>query len=339
MQKTKLHQLSQDNLNRPTIGIALSGGSSRAITEVGVLEVFKEHKIPIDYMIGCSSGALVAVAYANNKLDYFKKFMHSISLQKLVGMWSLTSKKGGIFEFGKGEEVLKKLSDGLTFQNSYPKLGFTAADVNTGELVTVSWGEIITAVKASTAVPGLFPPIVLGGKLLVDGGLVNIVPTLPVREMGADIVIGVNVSGARFIYEKKLPYWRLYRMVTKYTGLSYFTRKQMTLMKKILDLVKNPEAKRKNPGIIKILTKALDHSMEISDRWTDADMACDLMITPKVRQWRKTELNSDNLQVIYKEGRRAALEAVPKIVNLIKSHQKQKQWIPLEIDKNPKIKK
>ncbi|MBI4363704.1 MAG: patatin-like phospholipase family protein [Candidatus Doudnabacteria bacterium] len=304
--------------------MALSGGSSRAITQIAVLEVFIEHQIPVDYMVGCSSGALVAVAYANNKIDELKESMHGLTLQRLVGMWSLTSQKGGLFELGETEVVLERLVNGLTFETSYPKLGFTAADVNSGELVTISWGKVVTAVKASLAVPGLFPPVVWGNKLLVDGGLVNIVPTQPVREMGADIVIGVNVSGSRFIYEKKLPYWRFYRMLLKYMGISYITKTQVTLVRRVLDLILNPTTRKpKNPGIIKIMTKALDHSMEVSDKWTDADMACDYMITPKVKQWKKTELESNNLEVIYQEGRRAALEAVPHILKLIENYKQR----------------
>ncbi|MBI2356399.1 MAG: patatin-like phospholipase family protein [Candidatus Doudnabacteria bacterium] len=309
-----------DKNARPTIGVALSGGASRAITEIGVLEVFKEHGIPIDYMVGCSSGSFVAVACANDKLEHLKQWMMSMNLQKVISMWSWTAKKGGLFEFGEGEKVLMELVSDLTFENAYPKLGFTAADLNSGDLVTLSMGDIVTAVKASNAVPGLFPPVVWGDKLLVDGGLLNIVPTKPVRDMGADIVIGINVSGARFIYEKRLPYWRLYRMLTKYMGISYLSRKQMELARKVLDLIKFPKEKSPRPGIIRILTKSFDHSLAVSDKWTDADMECDCMITPKVKQWGKTELNRSNLERIYQEGRKAATEAMPRILNLINNY-------------------
>lgn len=311
--------------NRPTVGIALSGGSSRAITLIGVLEVFDENNIPIDYLVGCSSGALVALSYASKKMEHLKNFMKSMSLQKVISMWSLALEKGGVFEIGEGEQELQILAEGVTFETSRPKLGFTASDVNTGELLTLSMGDVPTAVKASIAVPGLFPPVVWGNRLLVDGGLVNIVPTKPVKEMGADIVIGVNVSGARFIYEKKLPYWRVYRMLTKYLGISLITKAQVALIRKVLDaIVQKDPATVERPGIIRMLTRALDRSMEISDKWTEADMACDYMINPKVKQWKKTELDTDNLGVIYQEGRRAALEAVPKIKELIKQWELKK---------------
>ena len=158
LESQKLSPKKQNS--RPTIGVALSGGSSRAITQIGVLEVFAEHKIPIDYIVGCSSGAFVAAAFANNKMPYLKKWMYGMSLGKAIRMWTLASQKGGLFELGDGEEVLNKLTEGLTFENSRPKLGFTAADVNSGELITVSLGEVKTGIKASIAIPGLFPPVV-----------------------------------------------------------------------------------------------------------------------------------------------------------------------------------
>lgn len=306
--------------NRPTIGVALSGGSSRAIAQIGVLEVFEEQGIPIDYLVGCSSGALVAVSYVAHKMKWLKEWMHSMNMQKLINMWAMTWQKGGIFDFGAGEAELKRLVEGITFENCYPKLGLTAADINTGELVTLSSGDVTLAVKASIAVPALFPPVIWENKLLVDGGLVNIVPTIPVKQMGANIVIGVNVSGARFIYEKKLPYWRFYRMLLKYLGISYLTRTQVGLVRKVLDRIKRKDniyKETKPIGILRILARALDRSMEISDKWSDADMTCDYMITPKVKQWRKTELK--NLNLIYEEGRRAALEAIPTIKKLMEN--------------------
>lgn len=286
------------------------------MTLIGVLEVFNEHKIPIDFLVGCSSGAAVALSFAAGKMEHLKNWMRNMTLQKFIGMWSLDLERGGVFGLGEGEKELQFLAEGLTFENAKPKLGFTASDINTGELVTLSMGDIATAVRASITVPGLFPPVVWGNKLLVDGGLVNIVPLAPVKQMGADIVIGVNVSGSRFIYEKKLPYWRFYRTLIKYLGIERIVRHQMNLFPRNSD----------NPGIFRVMTRALDRSMEISDKWTDGDMICDYMIDPKVKQWKKTELDKENLEVIYQQGRQAALEAIPHILTLIKNYQKEDQW-------------
>ena len=310
--------------NRPTIGFALSGGSSRAIAHIAVLEVMKENDIPIDYLTGCSSGALVAVSFASGRMEYFKNWMHEHTLKSLIRMWTINFDRGALFDLGKGELHLKEIIGDISFETAHPKLGFVAADVNSGELVTISMGDLFTAVRASFAVPGLFPPVIWGNKILVDGGLVNIVPTLPAKEMGADIVIGVNVSGAKFIYEKKLPYWRAYRYITKILGIDYLTQAQTNLLHKLFSAVNSKEyddTAIESPGIIRLLARALDRSMEVSDKWTDEHMACDLMITPEVKQYRKTEMG--NLESIYQEGRRAALAAVPQIKSLLAQHGSQ----------------
>jgi len=154
--------------------------------------------------------------------------------------------------------------------------------------------------------------------------LVNIVPTVPVKQMGADIVVGINVSGARFIYEHKLPLWRRYRALVKLLGIQY-GKDKLRMIKDIILKRFNWESfdtkQLSNPGIIKIMTQALDHSMRISDQWTDADMACDVMITPQVKQYRKAEFSE--LDKIYEEGRRSALEALPKIKRAIAEYESQ----------------
>src|SRR5690606_24552427 len=138
------------------------------------------------------------------------------------------------------------------------------------------------AIKASVAVPGLFEPAVIEGKVLVDGGLVNIVPTKAAKEMGADIVIGVNIAATKFIYEKRLPIWRGYRFITRLLGLQFFREKIWPrLSSRILfqfdsqsDVLQQKDVEV--PGMVSMLTKALDHSLKISEQWTDSEMACDL---------------------------------------------------------------
>jgi predicted acylesterase/phospholipase RssA len=312
----------------PKIGLALSGASGRAIAHIGVLEVFKENKIPIDFIVGCSSGAMIAASFATDTLDELKKGFHGLNASELFRLWTTKNATGGLFHMDNADPVLSKFTKNLTFEEvSNPKLGFVAADINTGELVNITRGDLLKAFKASVAVPGLFAPAVIDGRVLVDGGLVNIVPTKAVKEMGADIVIGVHIAATRFIYEKRLPMWRRYRKVTRLLGLDYFWGKIWPkLSSRILfqfdsqsDLLLEKDIKV--PGVLSMLIKALDHSLMISEQWTEAEMACDLMLEPKVKHFGKTEFAS--LEEIYLEGRRAAQEAVPQIRNLIDSKRQE----------------
>lgn len=310
--------------NRPKVGIALSGASGRAIAHIGVLEVFKENNIPIDYIVGCSSGSIIAASYATDTMDEFKDLFRRLNLKKVLSMWSTSKASGGIFHMNNAEPELGKFTKGLRFEDiESPKLGFVAADLDTGELVNLTTGDLYTAFKAAAAVPGLFEPIVINGRVLVDGGLVNIVPTQAVKEMGADIVIGVNIAATKFIYEKRLPIWKGYRFVTRILGLQFFRENIWPRLSSRIffqfdsqsDTLEEQDIKV--PGMFGVLAKALDHSLKISEQWTESEMACDLMLEPRVKHYGKAEF--DNLEKIYQEGRRAAQNAIPKIRALIAS--------------------
>lgn len=311
--------------NRPKIGLALSGASGRAIAHVGVLEVLRENNIPVDYIVGCSSGALIAASYCTKTMDSLKDWMYKLNMEKVFKLWSVKNARGGIFHLNNSrmDGEINKFTLGLRFEDVEPQLGFVAADVNTGELVTLSMGDMTKAFKATVAIPGLFEPVVWGNKLLVDGGLVNVVPTMPVKEMGADIVIGVNLAATKFIYEKRMPIWRGYRFLTRLMGLQFIREKILPKLSPRLFLRIDSQSDFlsedvvKIPGVMSVLTKAIEHSFAIEEKWQESDQACDVMIEPKVKHYGKTEFK--NLRKIYLEGRRAAKQAIPEILRVIES--------------------
>jgi NTE family protein len=312
----------------PRIGVALSGASGRAIAHIGVLEVLKENGIHIDYIVGCSSGSLVAASFATGTMAELKQTFHEMTFSRMLQYWTVKNAKGGLFQMAKAEELFSQFTKGLPFDQVTPKIGFAATDINTGELVTLKEGDMLAALKASVAVPGMFEPIVLNGRVLVDGGLVNVVPTKPVQEMGADIVIGINLAATKFIFEKRMPIWRGYRFITKLLGLQFIREKIITkLSSRVLfqfdsqsDVIEEEDIKI--PGMWTMIAKAVDHSFTIEEQWKESDIACDLMIEPRVKHYGKAEFN--NLEKIYQEGRRAAQHALPKIRELIAEKQGQK---------------
>lgn len=321
--------------NKPKIGVALSGASGRAIAHIGVLEVFKENNIPIDYIVGCSSGALIAASYATDTMDEFKDLFKRLDVSKVLSMWTTNKANGGLFHMHNADPELGKFTKGLRFEDvPHPKIGFVATDINTGELVNITTGDMLTAFKAAAAVPGLFEPVVVNGRVLVDGGLVNIVPTNVVKEMGADIVIGVNIAATKFIYEKRLPMWKGYRFITRLLGLQFFREKVWPMLSsRILFQFDSQsdslqEKDIKIPSVFAVLAKALDHSLKISEQWKESDMACDFMLEPRVKHYGKAEF--DNLDKIYQEGRRAAQSEMPKIKALIENYEKNKAIVAVK---------
>src|SRR6185436_18284300 len=104
-------------MSRPKIGIALSGASGRAIAHIAVLEVLKENKIPIDYIVGCSSGALIAATFAVGTMEQLKEFMYGLTFPKMLRLWSARNAKGAIFHLDgeKFEELLNSFTHDLAF--------------------------------------------------------------------------------------------------------------------------------------------------------------------------------------------------------------------------------
>jgi NTE family protein len=314
------------NEKKPKVGIALSGSSGRAIAHIGVLEVLKENNIPIDIIVGCSSGALVAVSYATGTMEILKEFFHKLTVKKILSLWSVSLNNGGLLHYNRADSELSKMTKDLKFEDiNHPKLAFVAADLNSGELITLDKGDINKAFKASAAVPGLFETVIWENRVLVDGGLVNVVPTNVVKNLGADIVIGVNIAATKFIYEKKLPIWKGYRFLTKLLGLQFLRQIFSKFASRIFFQFDSQsdalvEAEVKSPNSFKVLIQALDLSLKVSESIKGQEIEADIMLEPRVKHFGKIE--TKNINVIYNEGRYNATQAVSEIKKLIENFQK-----------------
>jgi len=175
------------------IGIALGGGFARGIAHVGVLKVLEQENIPVRVICGTSVGALIGACYCSGLSATEMEEVARKTRFTSFARWTL-SRCG----FASNDRMIEYLSRTLkcqTFEELRIPLGVTATDFNTGESVVFHSGSIIDPVRASCAYPGMFLPIEIGGRHLVDGMLSHPVPTRPVREMGADRVIAVHLRG------------------------------------------------------------------------------------------------------------------------------------------------
>ena len=177
----------------PAIGIALGGGFARGIAHIGVLKVLEEEGIPIRIITGTSVGALIGAVYCSgNSIAELEEIAHSCRFTTFA-RWTVSR-----YGFASNERMVTFLNRVLKvkrFEELRIPLGVTATDFNTGEGVVFHSGTIIDPVRASCAYPGMFLPVVIRGKYLVDGMLSYPVPTRPVREMGADRVLAVHLKG------------------------------------------------------------------------------------------------------------------------------------------------
>ena len=177
----------------PVLGLALGGGFARGIAHIGVLKVLEEESIPVRVITGTSVGALIGACYCSGlSLDQMQDVAHNTRFTTFA-RWTL-SRCG----FASNDRMISFLTRTLkvkTFEELRIPLGVTATDFNTGEGIVFHSGSIIDPVRASCAYPGMFLPVQIRGRYLVDGMLSHPVPTRPAREMGADRVLAVHLKG------------------------------------------------------------------------------------------------------------------------------------------------
>jgi NTE family protein len=179
---------------RRRVGLAMGGGGARAFAHIGVLAALERALVPIDVLAGTSGGAIIAGLAARD-------WDSSRIAEFLLARWS----RRGVVDWGlipwvsvlqgrKLEAIGRDASEGLTLEELTRPMVAVATDLVTGEAVQLRRGDGWTAVRASLSVPGVFPPVQVGDRYLVDGGAINNMPADAARDCGADIVIGVNVS-------------------------------------------------------------------------------------------------------------------------------------------------
>ena len=177
----------------PAIGVALGGGFARGIAHIGVLKVLEQEGIPIRAVAGTSVGALIGAAYCSGlSIQELEDVAHKVRFTTFA-RWTLSR-----YGFATNDRMVTFLTRTLkckTFEELRIPLGVTATDFNTGEGVVFHSGSIIDPVRASCAYPGMFLPVEIRGRYLVDGMLSYPVPTRPLREMGADRVLAVHLKG------------------------------------------------------------------------------------------------------------------------------------------------
>ncbi len=177
----------------PAIGVALGGGFARGIAHIGVLKVLEEEGIPVRVVTGTSVGALIGAAYCSGLSPAELEEMARAVRFTTFARWTISR-----YGFATNDRMVSFLARTLkvkTFEELRIPLGVTATDFNTGEGVVFHSGSIVEPVRASCAYPGMFLPVEIRGRYLVDGMLSHPVPTRPLREMGADRVLAVHLKG------------------------------------------------------------------------------------------------------------------------------------------------
>lgn len=176
------------------IGLALGSGAARGWAHIGIIQALEELGIKVDVMSGCSIGAYVGAAYASGKLPDLAQWVSSLTEWQVLGLMGVGLHRGGLVSGVKVFQALEDNFSAATFEELSIPLAVAAVDLYSGREVCFQKGPISSAVRASCAIPGLFPPVSHNNRWLVDGAVVNPVPVNLCRQLGADFVIAVNLS-------------------------------------------------------------------------------------------------------------------------------------------------
>lgn len=184
-----------DNRFQPKIGLALGGGGARGLAHLGVWQGLVESGVGVSCIAGTSIGAIAGAAIAAGRVDRALEWCMEPDWKKLPPLLIETNPTNKAI--ASGRQIEKLLSD-LIGANDFSELGIpfaaVATDLHTGEEVTMREGDLISAVRASMSIPGVFKPVERDGRVLIDGQLVDPVPVRACREMGAEMVIAVDVN-------------------------------------------------------------------------------------------------------------------------------------------------
>ena len=188
--------MADDETVTPGLGIALGGGAFRGAVHPGALKALEEEGLQPNFLSGTSAGAMVAAFYAfGTPPEQIRKLAHEL---RWLRVSSFTLPKLGLLSNSEiGRFMEKHLGEAL-LENALIPLALVAADIQTGERVVFKTGSVAEAVMASTCVPGVFTPVEIDGRLLVDGAIVENVPVSVLKEMGARVSVAIDLGSGRY---------------------------------------------------------------------------------------------------------------------------------------------
>ncbi len=271
--------MTAQNINRPKVALVLGGGGAKGAAEIGALKYIEESGVKIDYVVGTSIGAIIGSLYANGyTVDQLR---YLITSQNYLEM---AAKPRAV------EQLLDSLlhvDDNIDFDSLKIPFRCVAATVPTMTEVVLSKGNLVKAVRASAALPGVFKPVYFDGKLLMDGGVKNNLPVDVARAMGADIVIAIDLNQKNYIAAEDIP-------------AKYYKRVKINNFE---DLKNGADWLISQPGLAK---------------YKDNKASADVYIHPKLKDYNVMSFRSSQLYDMLKLGEKAGKKALSKLKKIKK---------------------
>jgi NTE family protein len=188
------------SIRRPVIGLALGGGAARGFAHIGIVRTLVAHGIIPNVVVGTSIGAVVGGAYSAGHLDTLEEWARSLQPRSVLSYLDIRLNGSGLIGGAKLAAELETALGKSLIEELPVKFATVATEVRTGHEIWLTHGRMVEAMRASYALPGIFSPVLVGDRWLVDGALVNPVPVSVARAFGAEIVIAANVSSDVFAH-------------------------------------------------------------------------------------------------------------------------------------------
>src|SRR5262245_29374051 len=182
----------------PTVGIALSGGAARGFAHIGVLRTLIANGLKPEIVTGTSMGAVIGGCYAAGQLEAAAEWARSLTRRRMLGYLDVSLAGSGLINGSRLARQLEQTIGKIKIEALGVRFAAIATEIETGHEVWLTRGRLLEALRASYALPGVFAPVHIGGRWLLDGALVNPVPVSAARALDARLVIGVNTNAELF---------------------------------------------------------------------------------------------------------------------------------------------
>jgi NTE family protein len=305
------------SIRKPVIGLALGGGAARGFAHIGILRTLAANGIVPDVVVGTSIGAVVGGLYAAGRLDTLEEWGSSLQgMRNILGYLDIRLDGSGLIG---GEKLATRLEEavGQTLIEDLPiKFATVATEVRTGHEIWLTHGRVVDAMRASYALPGIFSPILIGDRWLVDGALVNPVPVSAARALGAEIVIAANLSSDIFTHSTTIyAHGAVPAPVAAVPEETTTKRRFPRLFSAEKTMKREFFGSAGRPGISSVMVDAFNI---MQDRITRARLAGDppdLLISPRVGQFGWFDFH--RAEDLIAHGARAAERALESIQEAI----------------------
>ena len=312
---------NDEDLFRPTIGVALGSGSARGWAHIGIMRALEEGGIEPDFICGTSIGAVVGGCYLNGRLTELEKFARSLTKRRVFSLMDFSFGSSGLISGNKLGKLLQQNLGNIRIEMMKNPFICVATELGTGHEIWLRSGPLVDAMRASYCLPGVFAPIKIGGRWLVDGALVNPIPVSVCRALGSRIVIAVNLSSDAFGQSSEivhslpagpsnsLPEMDEYVLETKEDSSIVKALKWKIFGRADDDL----------PGVTGVMTDAFNI---IQDRMSRSRLAADppdILLTPELTHISLLDFHraEECIAVGYETGRQAIKE-IKKYMELLK---------------------